>query len=413
MNLQTALVHESTKVNRSLDRELPGLDRIQSVAGKGDWAAFQVLLLGDEDYTLTVGDSPAFSPKGSLANVRLQVKYNGRKAFPTSLHVVGFIDDDDGTLKSDILLKNETVHVGKGEIQPVWVEIEIPTDADAGVYQGEVQILSHSMFEDEKVVGGLKFELDVKNVTMPAPGEYSFHLDLWQHLSNIARKHEVYLWSDEHFAVIEEYVKSLAALGQKAVTVIASEIPWSGQGCTLTKDYPPDLFEYSMIRVEKDRSGLFHYDYSVMERYIKLCFQYGIDREIEVFGLTNIWVIPEEGFGAVAHDYPDAIRIRYLDRSDGCYKYMKSGVEIKEYIRALEQYFIQKGWIDRVLIVADEPADVSLYRQRLDLLKELAPSFRFKTAINHVEFIDAFKDEVQDFVPALQCAVKSGSCLKS
>lgn len=60
-----------------------------------------------------------------------------------------------------------------------------------------------------------------------------------------------------------------------------------------------------------------------MERYIELCFKYGIDKEIEIFGLTNIWILPEDGYGKVAEDFPDAIRICYFDRSDSCYKYIR------------------------------------------------------------------------------------------
>lgn len=47
-------------------------------------------------------------------------------------------------------------------------------------------------------------------------GTTPFELDLWQHNANIARMHEVERYSDEHMAVLEHYVQSLAALGQKA-----------------------------------------------------------------------------------------------------------------------------------------------------------------------------------------------------
>lgn len=377
---------------------------ISLAAAKGDWAAFQVLVMGDDDFTLSVDKNPLFSPLGNLDNIRLESSVEeGFEDLCLSMNIIGLVEDDDRLLKSDILLHDGAVHVKRNEVQPVWVEIKVPQNASPGSYKGQIRLLKHSMFSDEELLVILTFELEVKDVTMPTPNEYVFHLDLWQHLSNIARKHEVVLWSDRHFEVVEGYVKSLADLGQKAVTVIASEIPWSGQRCFDTVNYPSDLFEYSMIRVEKGIDGSFRYDFSPMERYIELCFKHGIDKEIEVFGLVNIWVSPEKGYGGVAPSYPDAIRIRYYDHSDGCYKYMKSDLEIKDYIKALEQYFIDKGWIDKVLVVADEPADVDLYRVRLNLLKELAPSFKYKTAINHVEFIDEFKDEIQDFVPVLPC----------
>jgi len=231
-------------------------------------------------------------------------------------------------------------------------------------------------------------------------------------LSSFASQHEVFLCREEHFRVIEEYVKSLAQLGQKAVTIVASEIPWSGQNCFRVTNYPSDLFEYNIIQVVKDKQGNYHYDYSAMDRYIQMCFDYGIDREIEVFGLTNIWIAEKEGYGGVCPDYPDAIRIRYLDKRDGCYRYMDRAEDIKQYIKALETHFLDMGWMDKVLVVADEPSDVDLYRKRLDLIRETAPAFSFKTAINHVEFIEAFRNQIRDFVPILPCVCEGWEELK-
>ncbi|MGC9064306.1 MAG: DUF4091 domain-containing protein, partial [bacterium] len=90
-------------------------------------------------------------------------------------------------------------------------------------------------------------------------------------------------------------------------------------------------------------------------------------------------------------------------RADGSYKYIKSVNELRDYIKALEQFFIEKRLIEKVRVVADEPGDLEMYSKRLSLLKEIAPSFRFKAAINHSEFIDRFKNEIDDFVPILPC----------
>jgi hypothetical protein len=88
-------------------------------------------------------------------------------------------------------------------------------------------------------------------------------------------------------------------------------------------------------------------------------------------------------------------------------KYVRRVEEVEDYIRSLEAYFIETDQIDRVRIVADEPSDMDKYRASLDILHELAPHFRLKTAINHAEFIDAFGDRVDDLVPQLRCATKS------
>ena len=47
----------------------------------------------------------------------------------------------------------------------------------------------------------------------------------WQQPSILARTYDVPLWSEQHFCLLEEMAASLAKIGQKAITVIAGEIP--------------------------------------------------------------------------------------------------------------------------------------------------------------------------------------------
>lgn len=412
MKLKATLVDESYKAIYGIDNY--GEDLIfekifnRIVVCKGDWAVLQLLLKLDEDFYLNVGKRPNFSPKGSIKNIRVECDIANLQ---TRIYPIGFIEDDDRVYKADLLLNDEVIFVEKDKIQPVWIEMVIPRDISPGNYKGKVKIYVQCMFSDEELVKEFNFNILVKDVKLPEPRNFRFYLDLWQHPSNIARKHEVHLWSDEHFRVLENYIKSLSELGQKAITIIASEIPWSGQRCYRVKNYPSDLFEYSMIQVEKDESG-YSYDFSAVERYISLCMKYGIDEELEVFGLTNIWLDPEYGYSALADDYPDGIRIRYYDRTDGTFKYIRNGKDIKSYIKALEQFFIEKKLIDKVRIVADEPGDIERYKRSIETIKEIAPSFKFKSAINHPEFIEEFKDRISDFVPVLPGVCEKWEILK-
>jgi hypothetical protein len=69
-------------------------------------------------------------------------------------------------------------------------------------------VFIHKGFSKEQKAGELEFSIEVSDVALPDPKEYNFYLNLWQHSSNISKKHEVPLWSDEHFAVLENYIKS-------------------------------------------------------------------------------------------------------------------------------------------------------------------------------------------------------------
>ncbi len=417
MKLEYGLIDESFKYiygNRDFDNSRLCFENkeIELVSAKGDWSSFQVVVRAKEDITVSISKNPYFNPLGTLSNVRINVTLPGLPDADIKMNFIGLMEDDDRLLKSDILLNQESLVVEKNKAQPVWVEISTPENCKPGKYTGKVEFYTHKMFDCEIKLGTLTFEIEVKNIVMPRPHEYTFYLDLWQHLSNIARKHEVVLWSEEHFKIIEEYLKTLAELGQKSITLIVSEIPWSGQRKMRCRNYLSDLFEYNIVRIEKDVNGQFKYDFSIAEKYIKLCIQYGISKEIELFGLINIWLAEEDGYTGIIEDYPDAVRIRYYDKSDGCYKYMYSKEELKAYIKALENFFIEKQWISIVRVVADEPSDEELYMSRLSFLKETAPSFKYKTAINHAEFIEKSKNLISDFAPILPAVFEKMDLIK-
>lgn len=411
MNLKCGLLNESVKYRyghyfeegwakreEDWDNWFYKEQSINLISAKNDLASFQVLLKADEDFELAVTNTTAFTPR-NCPIIRMEVSFDNNEKLSTRLYPEELMEDDDRIFKADILLRSETVFVRKDVGQPVWIDIEIPADYDNKKISGRVNLYVHSLFEDEVKLRSMDFSIDVADVKMPDPKDYSFYLNLWQHPSNIARKHEVTLWSDEHFKILENYTKCLADLGNKVCTVVVTEVPWSGQRCFSVKNYYSNLFEYSSIRVEKDENGRMILDFSAMDRYIEMCFKYGMDKEIEVIGLSNIWYFPVDGYGKVAEDYPDAIRIRYYDRKERKYRFFRTAEEIKEYIRAFEQHLVEKGWIDIARIMADEPHDEVKYRTTLDIMKEVAPRFKYKSALSHTSFIKKFRGQITDFVP--------------
>lgn len=363
-------------------------------------AAFQVIVPNDENIAINVGTNDWFSHNSDVTVLRFE--YSGM--FSCEMNIIGYITDDDGKEKADILLKNDTEEfIGKNG--SVYCEINIPKNAMNGDYEGKIKIYAKKLFAPETLVETLTVKLNVAKYVLPDVSARNFHLDLWQHLSNIARHHDVSMWSDEHFAVVEKYVESLASLGQKAVTLIVSEIPWSGQTCFDQAKFDSNLFEYSMIKTKKEGDN-YYFDYSIMQRYIDLCKKYGISDEISLYGFANIWKKPENGYGKVAEDYPDAIRIRYYDGNDGTYKYMTEAKDIDLYIKSLETYFLSTDQMKAVRLCADEPADVEAYKKSIDHILSIAPSFKLKAAINHAEFIGEFEKEIFDFVPYIGCLSK-------
>ena len=367
----------------------------KAVCGRNDFADLQLLVCADQAFSLLLDNNPYFAQNPALPCVRAEID----APFSAEMAHIALNVINDGTYRADALLQFPAAEIPANEIAAVYLHLTVPADTEAGIYPCRIRFyISRGVF-DEELLCETEFSVDVRAFVFPDNKDNGFHLDLWQHCSNLARKHEVPLWSDTHFAVLEPYVKSLADLGVKCVTVVASEIPWNGQWC-YQMPQKANLYEYSMIGVVRHPDGTFAYDYTAMQRYIDLCAKYGIDECISVFCLANVWrttaYLPD---GLVINpDYPDGMNIRYLDEADGKYKYMREGHDIDDYIRALEQYFITTGQITRIRIAADEPSVLEPFQKSLDRLHGTAPSFRCKTACNLPEFVDAFSHLMDDFI---------------
>lgn len=378
---------------------------------KNDRAACQLILQADKHYSVSLSRGDWYSNfdkvaagKALCGHDRFRVAVSS--PLKVSVHHIGMFFDDDETKKADILLNQDVVETYANMPSAVWIEFESDRNTPAGEYDAEIKVYYSSYGEDEREVASFKIATKVYDVTLDDSRNWKFHLDLWQHHCNLARHSDVRLWSDEHFELMKPYAKSMADLGQKAVSVVVSEIPWGGQLCEYDHRYGGNMFEYSCVIVKKKADGSFEYDFSKMQRIIDTYAEAGVDKVIEVFGLVNLWGVKGYPTGKPIDEYPENIKIRYLDESDGTQKYLRRGEDIIAYVKAIEKYFIDTNQIDKVRIAADEPAAPERYRKSLDMLKSIAPSFRGSCAINHAEFIGQFYDRIDDFVPYLGCTVK-------
>lgn len=376
---------------------------ISLTCGRNDRAAVQLLVYSEQEMLVSINEEACFYERGPIEIARVSVEVPGLERGRVKANLIGLVEDDDRQLKADMIMQQSSIYVEKRRVQPVWVEVVFDQDVEPGVYTPQISVYQHSMFEDERLIRTLTFEVKVMDVELRKPADYEFYLDLWQHNSNIARKYDVELWSDSHFAIMESYISSLADLGQKAITVIVSEIPWSGQSSCYDRIDPANMFEYNIVKVTQLKNQEWIFDFSALNRYVELCMKYGIKQEIEIFGLLNIWVLEDAGYGGVIKDHGDAVRIRYYEESSHTYKYMKEKRQFELYVVALEKNFIEKGWINIVRVLADEPADIAVFTQRLNGLKAMAPSFQYKAAVGHADFIEQGIEGMVDYVPVIDC----------
>ena len=375
---------------------------------KNDTAVFQLLIdNGGNRCIVNPGQSPALSYEIGLTRYRVEVV----SPFSAEIYTEGYLPDEDGTQTADILYNTPVIYDGDG-YAPCLIEITVPESTAAGKHLVQIKVYETKGVHDEVKVFDTQLELFVYNYRMPSPQEYKCHLDLWQHDCNVARTYQVEPWSDAHFTQLEKVVAALAALGQKSITVLAADCPWRGWGCYLLKDHPATLFEYSPVNITKTVAGAYLYDFENLRRLIELYFSYGIQGDITVYGLMGIWTNMPLFPSVKVEEHPEQVLVRYLDESDGCYKYMKSSNEITDYIRALFSFFRTFGIFEKVRIGADEPSDTKAYRKNFELLRSIAPDVQFKMALDKDGAIAEFAPDISDIAASFPCSCKSNQTLR-
>ncbi len=391
------LMHESFKLAGNVRNIKSNVDRL--ISARNDFVAFQTVFYSDRHYSVGTVNKEWLSHTNRIDDPQYRIRVEVISPFETHLYHEGLLPDSDSYERADILLHQDVKEYAAHTFSAVWVEMTIPKNANAGKYKVKVRAFGSFPFCDEELIDEQELELTVYPYVLSDKKDRSFYLDLWMQPSNIARKHDVPLWSDKHFAVLKNYIDSLAALGQKSILLIVSDSPWLGWGCYKGLVDTDNLFEYSMVGITRRCDGSFSYDFSVLQRYIDMCDSAGINGDIDVYGLGVVNSNPLMLEDAPKVDWPYPLRLRYLDESDGCMKYIRKREDIADYVSSLHAFFIENGTIDRVKISADEPAEVERYRECLSLINKYAPSFKFKTAINHSEFIAEFQNGIDVFAP--------------
>lgn len=280
----------------------------------------------------------------------------------------------DGKPQGDILDDAETLPLAAGTNRPIWVSVDVPRDAKPGIYQGGIVVRS-----DEAEI---KFPLTVEVLaaTLPAPTDWKFHLDLWQHPDAVARWHDVPPWSPEHFALMKPLMKRLANAGQKTITCTLVDEAWGGQTY--------DKFG-SMITWTKRKGGSWSYDYSIFDKWVTFMSSEAGMKNARIHCYTMI---------------PWSLKFRYYDEEKQAWAdaSLKPGTpEYDDYWgRFLEDFSAHlkaKGWLDRTFIGIDERPD-ALMKGALATLAKHAPAIRVASAINAPS---AITREFADISPAI------------
>lgn len=263
-------------------------------------------------------------------------------------------------LVADVLDLKESMNIPAGRKQPVWMTVNVPSNAKPGKYRGKLTVSSSNAKSRS-----LPVELIVSDHILPPDSDWTFHLDLWQNPYSVARYENVPLWSDAHFEAMRPVMKMLADAGQKSVTTTIMNRPWNGQ--------TEDAFG-SMVTKIRRIDGTWLYDYTIFDRWVEFMFSLGIDKQINCYSMI-----------------PWALQFDYIDQatsSPATFQAAPGSEEYNEYwgafIADFARHLKAKGWFEKTMIAMDERPLESM-QAVLGLIRKVEPAFKISLAGNYHE----------------------------
>ncbi|MBR5592878.1 MAG: DUF4091 domain-containing protein [Bacteroidaceae bacterium] len=256
-------------------------------------------------------------------------------------------------LVADVIDQDKPHAVPAMETRPVWCTVEVPRDIEAGEYTTALEVVD----ADGNVLKSLALTVNVNTRSLPTVAEQKFHLDFWQQPYAISRYYGVERWSEEHYEALRPYLQALGRAGQRVVSAILFYEPWGEQ--------THDLFD-PMVQTTKKSNGTWEYDYTVFDRYVELCAEYGINKQINCFSML-----------------PWDMSFRYFDEASNSYKTLSTTYSSTEYrelwtnfLTAFKAHLQQKGWFEKTVIAVDERGEAAMLKAY-----EIANALGFKMAL--------------------------------
>jgi hypothetical protein len=182
-----------------------------------------------------------------------------------------------------------------GAVQPVYVTVDVPKDAAAGDYAGELTI---AMDGAEKPLA-VPVRMKVIDWTLPDPGDYAYFMGMIQSPEGVALTYEAPLWSPRHKELLARSLHWVGRLGAKVLYLpLGAESQYGN--------------ERSLVLWIKDGAGWKH-DFTPLETYLDLALKHMGRPEFVVVGVWDSCMhvsVP----AAMKRDRP---RFSVLDRADG------------------------------------------------------------------------------------------------
>ena len=274
-----------TKIVSSLEKAFPDqkIDDFKSLeyisALRGERLSIQLLYIYEGTDSPQIWDPRRLPivPTGELAAFA-----SIRRVFcvPVSktIHTLGI---DDNYLRTSIglypdilkpLYYGNKISFATDVLNSAWIEINVPKDLAAGEYT-----LSFSFDDGAYGTSACSVRIEIIDAVLP---DEDIYFTQWFHSDCLANYYNVEVWSDRHFEIVENFVRTARRNGINTLLTPVFTPP-------LDTAVGGERRTTQLVGVEKNEKGYF-FDFSLLDRWIAMCDRCGIDN-IEISHLFTQW----------------------------------------------------------------------------------------------------------------------------
>lgn len=264
------------------------------------------------------------------------------------------------------------LRVAPGCLHSIWVDVEIPSSADAGE-----NIIKVSFFKDPhdsgSLVETLEFSINVIGVDLP---EQELTVTQWFHCDCLAEYYGVDVFSEKHWEIIGNYMKSAAKNG---INTILTPVFTPPLDTALGKERP--TVQLTEVFYE---SGNWSFDFARLDRWIELALSSGI-RYFEISHLFTQWGA-KHAPKVVGWKNGRFVKLFGWETDASSDEY---AAFLRSFLRALTVHLKKRGVDDRCFFhISDEPTTdhIDSYATAKAMIADLLAGYQMIDALSSVEF---------------------------
>ena len=253
-------------------------------------------------------------------------------SFEDALDDPDYISNEPGMFP-DILKPIENSEIeANGWYQSLWIKAD--RNAPEGIHKIVIKL------SNSKEIKSCELTYEVLPIQLP---ESNLIFTQWFHSDCLASCYKVPVWSEEHWSIVEKFIKTAADYGVNMILTPVFTPP-------LDTEVGGERPTVQLVKIKRDK-GKYFFDFSLLERWVKICLDSGI-KYFEIAHLFTQWGA-EFTPKIIVEENGEEKRIFGWDVPAGDAEYDNF---LSQFLPELTEFFKKRGLFDRVYFhISDEP----------------------------------------------------------